>query len=54
MLLCEIQSGWEASYLVNGHTVEISAAQLAETKMQSIAAVTVLKNKTAMISKLDF
>ena len=54
MLLYETQRRWEASYLVNGHTVEISVAQLAETKLQKIAAVTVLKNKMAMISRLHF
>ena len=51
-LLCEIQSWWEAGYLVNAHTAVVSVVQLARKKLQRI--LTVLKNRTALIFGLHF
>ena len=49
VILCEIQSRWEVGYLVNAHTAEVAVKHLARKKLQRIAAVTVLKNRMAMI-----
>jgi len=49
VILCEIQSGWEAGYLVNAPTAEVAVKHLARKKLQRIAAVAVLKNRRAMI-----
>ena len=54
VILCEIQSGWEAGYLVNAHTAEVAVKHLARKKLQRIAAVTVLKNRTGYDIRILF
>ena len=49
VMVCEIQSGSEAKCLANAHTAEVSVAQLPGRKLEGIAAITVMKNKTVMI-----